>query len=1261
MQLDENSMTADQLAFMRSAVAIVSIVGGADEHLRESEVETLDRFLKEAFQLFWGASIDSVDGLGDNVASWIAEGDEALLEVIAEAATLPDKMRRSLNALASHVAWADDEVVEVEADLLPGIAEALNLDPYEDPDVDYLYATSGPVIDIGVYTESLRYDENEHGEHLPPEFAQAREEWVKSGNDPDSAHYKRACDLISRWYQCLFVEAQVHVSLGWTFTLDLSDGSVATDDSTESTTPSAHFQQVEAAFGGQPRLADLRVVSVDFREQPSTRPLAKDEPLQASPDVALVAVFKGRVGRKFADKQQLANWVQDHHDLVGGRFSFELEEGALSGPHVEADEDGDGFGVPSISSEGGEVHVVVSVEPSRSALVDGLTKSVAASRLRSEVTAPAHRQEAAAPDKASDVLRMAQDLMGGFVASMEATETQNAGVRAYRAGDFTEAMRCYLEAAKAGDAGAQHNDAWAQHNIGQMYAFGEGVDINWAEAVKWWSAAADQGNHAAQIKVWKALYHGHGGLPVDLQRALRYAELAAAQGDTDSQYAAERIKNQLNAGSGGAVSEQEHVDQLDPSVAAARSAGDQAGVGSVDFGDLVDLHNRVLEQARAKSGTAVGANGQKIAEILDAIDPKLAVAPSQPGVASPEGVGKPAKWDGNPDTLSLNDGSTFLEGVDAAAPRSLDVESMFAVGMAAGYLLAEPLPGDSPGERMVRSLMIPIEDRRFIDVLRGEKDVWPDTEAVVFSALARLLGRIVQSKTGGSPIADSEADDPIESVKSTANLIVSVVMARIIVAERAGESWAPRTKYGEIRPHLDASLPVDSAQTWAEGLDALVAHHAGRRDFANLSRWWLELERARALFPDSLGIAREQARSLGHLLQALQEESGIADGSSGLTDDYSRLLKVQAARLLSAIQSLVAWGNRDLNVAARVGVSLEGLSKLAAGLQKEGHADALGLLPEIWRLALSLSQPQGRSQLAAKMTFSIGALVRQVFVGRDQMEWVSGVREWMETYALSSKDAADAQELARVNTGVRTLELAAEQSPAAGPGGAERSREGSSGDAQPSGAAPRRLSAVPTEAELKTASTEALKAAERVGDGKINAETAKAKMSAWVDMARVAFEVLPDVHRGDLALALRMRGLLALSLDGDVMAKSDFTDCIALGRAVYDKLSQGGRIAVDARVIYSYMTSLWGLAKIELAAGRAKEALILCEEYDLRRQGIPEAGNNLSADDDNKLRVHGHALLSLGKSQEEARSILMRASLSGLMDQLRGLAKLDPV
>ena len=59
----------------------------------------------------------------------------------------------------------------------------------------------------------------------------------------------------------------------------------------------------------------------------------------------------------------------------------------------------------------------------------------------------------------------------------------------------------YAEAVKWFRLAADQGNATAQYNLGLMYDKGQGVPQNYAEAVKWYRLAADQGNAVAQFNL----------------------------------------------------------------------------------------------------------------------------------------------------------------------------------------------------------------------------------------------------------------------------------------------------------------------------------------------------------------------------------------------------------------------------------------------------------------------------------------------------------------------------------------------------------------------------------------------------------------------------------------------------------------------------------------------------------------------------------------------------------------------------------------
>jgi TPR repeat protein len=97
------------------------------------------------------------------------------------------------------------------------------------------------------------------------------------------------------------------------------------------------------------------------------------------------------------------------------------------------------------------------------------------------------------------------------------------GNEAFRRKDYAEAMRWYREAADQGNA-------QAQSNIGVLYENGLGVAQDDVEAGRWYGKAADQGNASSQNNVGRLFEKGH-----DYAKAMRWYREAADQGSVVAQ------------------------------------------------------------------------------------------------------------------------------------------------------------------------------------------------------------------------------------------------------------------------------------------------------------------------------------------------------------------------------------------------------------------------------------------------------------------------------------------------------------------------------------------------------------------------------------------------------------------------------------------------------------------------------------------------------------------------------------------------------
>ena len=99
---------------------------------------------------------------------------------------------------------------------------------------------------------------------------------------------------------------------------------------------------------------------------------------------------------------------------------------------------------------------------------------------------------------------------------------------AHDRGDEATALRLIRPLADQGNADAQYA-------LGFMYARGQGVPQNYAEAAKWWRLAADQGNTFAQYNLG-TLYDNGNGVPQNKAEALKWYHLAAERGNDGAQF-----------------------------------------------------------------------------------------------------------------------------------------------------------------------------------------------------------------------------------------------------------------------------------------------------------------------------------------------------------------------------------------------------------------------------------------------------------------------------------------------------------------------------------------------------------------------------------------------------------------------------------------------------------------------------------------------------------------------------------------------------
>ena len=90
-------------------------------------------------------------------------------------------------------------------------------------------------------------------------------------------------------------------------------------------------------------------------------------------------------------------------------------------------------------------------------------------------------------------------------------------------------------------------DASAQNNLGDCYYYGNGVEQDYAEAVKWYRKAADQGEASAQFNLGKSYYNGDG-VKKDYVEAVKWYRKAADQGDEEAKEKLESLEKKSSSG-----------------------------------------------------------------------------------------------------------------------------------------------------------------------------------------------------------------------------------------------------------------------------------------------------------------------------------------------------------------------------------------------------------------------------------------------------------------------------------------------------------------------------------------------------------------------------------------------------------------------------------------------------------------------------------------------------------------------------------------
>lgn len=105
------------------------------------------------------------------------------------------------------------------------------------------------------------------------------------------------------------------------------------------------------------------------------------------------------------------------------------------------------------------------------------------------------------------------------------------GMEAYRQNDYQTALREFK---------SMDEDAKALYMIGVMYEKGEGVKLDYAEAVQWYRKAADKEYSPAQYRLGR-LYERGLGVEQNREEAIKLYKKSAKQGYVDAKQALKRM------------------------------------------------------------------------------------------------------------------------------------------------------------------------------------------------------------------------------------------------------------------------------------------------------------------------------------------------------------------------------------------------------------------------------------------------------------------------------------------------------------------------------------------------------------------------------------------------------------------------------------------------------------------------------------------------------------------------------------------------
>jgi hypothetical protein len=111
------------------------------------------------------------------------------------------------------------------------------------------------------------------------------------------------------------------------------------------------------------------------------------------------------------------------------------------------------------------------------------------------------------------------------------------GLAAYKAGDYSTALKEWRPLAEQGLPKAQHN-------LGVIYHKGRGVPQNYVQAIHWYRLAAEQGFAMSQLNLGE-MYALGLGVPQDYVQAYMWYSLANTNGDEKGEAKRDAVEKQM--------------------------------------------------------------------------------------------------------------------------------------------------------------------------------------------------------------------------------------------------------------------------------------------------------------------------------------------------------------------------------------------------------------------------------------------------------------------------------------------------------------------------------------------------------------------------------------------------------------------------------------------------------------------------------------------------------------------------------------------